>query len=323
MEQAMKTNREFPARLAGMTTALTSVAAVLLLTACGGGGGDSDSSTTSSVSQADAVAMSANSATVPTATTEAFASAVTASQAVVAGALASQTYSCPGGGSAIYTVTGLSQSELNNGTFDAGETYDLTFNSCTGAGGATTVNGSLRLVVTTATSAQLGLSSSTSGLTVGVPQGTVALNGASALNVATTTAGTTTTETVHWQTPNYSVTSVFGARTSTWALSNVDLTQSAVTVNGSLYSTTHGGMATLAVVRPNGAWSITVNFQGGVQFDANGVPQSGSWTVALPYNAITITAASNRVTIAVDWGNDGVIDRTYTYTCDELVNEAG
>ncbi|HUN92532.1 MAG TPA: hypothetical protein VMU33_10770 [Burkholderiaceae bacterium] len=301
-------------------------ATAVLLAACGGGGASDSAAAPSSsgtVSQSTAQEVSADSATVPTSTTDALSTAVTMAQTVVAGAQQSQAYACPGGGSAVYTVSGATPAQLQNGKFDAGEIYSLTFTSCKGALGAGALDGSLQLTVISASDTAVSVATSTSDLVVSVPLGTVSINGSSTISVSTVTAGATTTETINWQTPSYEVTTVFGARTSTWTFTNVDRTRTITTTNGVLASTTYSGTATLAVSHPNGSWSVTVSSTGGVQYDANGVPQSGSWTIVYPHNTLEITVAHGTVTVAVDFGNDGTIDETFTFTNTGLVSSAG
>ena len=50
----------------------------------------------------------------------------------MAGGTASQTFDCAGGGTALFTVTG---SNLGNGQLDAGEVYSVSYTACKGAAG--------------------------------------------------------------------------------------------------------------------------------------------------------------------------------------------
>jgi len=43
----------------------------------------------------------------------------------------------------------------------------------------------------------------------------------------------------------------------------------------------------------------------------------------LPNDTITVTIVPGTVTIAVDYGNDGTIDRLYTFTVTDMMNNAG
>ena len=81
--------------------ALIPAAALLaLLAACGGGGDDAGTPVTG-VTESQAQAMSANSAVVPSETTDAATTLLSTTQAVVAGGTASQTFNCAGGGTAV------------------------------------------------------------------------------------------------------------------------------------------------------------------------------------------------------------------------------
>jgi hypothetical protein len=307
---------------------LAAAACALLLCACGGGGGGGSTSTTppsTAVTQPTVQDMSANTSAVPSATSDALTTSVLATQALVAGSSASATYVCPGGGTATYTA-GASNAAWN-GLLNAGDTFSVVYASCANLYGSATLDGTFNVDVTnatsTSTSTELVLSTSTDNLVVTVAQGTVTINGASTLDVTTTTSGATTTRTTVWQSAGITAVTQFGTRSSTWTLSNVDVTRTVVFDSGTLASTSESGTATLTVTHAAGSWSVTVSSTGGVQFDANGVPVSGSWTVVFPNNTLYISVANGVVTVGVDWGNNGTIDATYSFGSTDLANSAG
>lgn len=308
-------NRSIPSRLA-----LVPAAALLaLLAACGGGGDDAGTPVTG-VTQSQAQAMSANSAVVPTDTTDAAAVLLSTTQAVVAGGTASATFNCAGGGTAVFTATG---SNLGNRQLDAGEVYDVTYNACAGSSGAAALTGNARLTVVSASGGNVEVDTTTQNLQVALPLRTLTFNGSSTLSRTVATVGADTTTTNRWTSPSIVVQSVRSGRTSTFTLTNVDLTRSFTTSNGVITARSSSGTHTMNAQLPNGSWTITTATQGAVSYDANGVPTQGAWTITLPNNRIGVSVVPGTLTVTVDFGADGTIDRTYTFTTATLVVEAG
>jgi hypothetical protein len=302
--------------------ALGALSLVALLAACGGGSNDMPPPSTA-VSADDAKSVSANAASIPNDSATALGATVAIAETIVAAGQASATISCPGGGTAVYQVTGPNAALLLNHQLDQGETYTLTFNACRSAGGATSVNGAMTLAVTSKTANSITLDTATNNVVVTLPHGDVTLNGSSTITRTVETVGNTTTTTTHWVTPNFSVTSHRNGRTSTFAYTNVDITRTVVITNGVVTSTSYNGTSTLSWTWPNGSFSITFATQGSVGCDADGTPTQGIWTITLPHNRITLTVVPGMVTLAVDYGADGTIDRTYTFTVTDLMNGAG
>jgi hypothetical protein len=300
----------------------------VLLSACGGGSSTNNPPPPSNaVTQQLAKTTSANTSVVPNDVGAAMATVLSTTQKLVAGAQASQTYSCIGGGTATYTVSGGTSVLQTNGQLDAGETFSVTFNKCSGALGASSINGSITMVVTSASSGNVAISTVTNGLVITTDHGTVTLSGSSTLQQTTATQGTTTTVTNRFTAPIISVTTAYtgrnNARNSTFTLTNVDITQTVTTNNGVVTGSTYSGTSTLSATLPNGAFDITTATQGIVTFDANGNPTQGTWIITLPGNRIVLTIASNTASLGVDYGNDGTIDVTYTFTIADLKDEAG
>jgi hypothetical protein len=292
-----------------------------LLAACGGGGDDAGS--TANVSQETAQAMSANSAVVPADSTEAAATVLTTTQAVVAGGQASQTFSCAGGGTALFTVTGGSLASVTNGVLDAGEVYSVSYAACRGSAGAASLDGTATLTVVSAAAGATEVNTATQGIVVTLPQRTLTLNGNSVLSQTVATNGATTTTTSRWTSPQIVVTSQRNARSSSFTLTDIDLSRSIAVTSGVISARSSSGTHTMNAVLPNASWAITTATQGAVSFDANGVPTQGSWTITLPNNRIGVSVVPGTVTVTVDYGADGTIDRTYTFNATTLAAEAG
>jgi hypothetical protein len=300
--------------------ALVPAAALLaLLAACGGGGGDAGTPITG-VTQSQAQAMSANSAVVPAETTDAAALLLSTTQAIVAGGTASATFNCAGGGTAVFTATG---SNIGNGQLDAGEVYNVTYTACKGSAGAASLDGTATLTVVAAGAGTVEVNTSTSGIVITLPQRTLTLNGTSTLSQTVVTNGAATTTTNHWTSPQIVVTSQRNTRSSSFTLTGIDITRSFTTTNGVVSARSSSGTHTMTAVLPNGNWTVTTATNGAVSYDANGVPTQGDWTITLPNNRIGVNVVPGTLTVTVDFGADGSIDRTYVFTTTVIVAEAG
>ena len=294
--------------------ALIPAAALLaLLAACGGGGDDAGTPVTG-VTESQAQAMSANSAVVPSETADAATTLLSTTQAVVAGGTASQTFNCAGGGTAVFTASGGSLGSLTNGQLDAGEVYSVTYTNCVGSAGAASLSGSATLTVVSAAAGAVEVTTSTSGIVVTLPQRVLTLNGTSTLSQTVVTSGASTTTTNHWTSPQIVVTSQRNAR---------NITRSITTTNGVISARSSSGTHTMNAVLPNGTWTVTTATNGAVSYDANGVPTQGAWTITLPNNRIGVSVVPGTLTVTVDFGADGSIDRTYTFTSAAIGAEAG
>ena len=304
------------------STVVASTVLAALLAACGGGG-DSSTTADTSVSQDKVQAMSADSSVMATDGTDGAQALLATTQAVVASGSASQTINCAGGGSAMFTVSGGSLSQLTNGQLDAGEVYGVTFNGCRGSAGAVALTGSATLTVVSASAAVLAVNTATLNLEVELPLRKLNYNGSSSLSQTVTTNGAITTTTRRWTSPRIEVRSVRNnGRTSKFTLSNVDLTRAFVQTNGVITARSASGTHTLDAVLPNGSWSITTATQGAVSYDANGVPTQGAWTITLPNNIIGVSVVPGTLTVTIDFGADGSIDRTFVFSTAILVAEA-
>ncbi len=297
-----------------LSLAPAALATLALLAACGGGGEDAGAPL-GAVSESQAESMSANSAVLPADSVEGQATVLATTRAVVAGGSASQTFACAGGGTAVFTVAGGSVGTVANGQLNAGEVYSLTYTDCRGAAGLAALTGTATLTVVAAAGGTTEVNTTTQNLQIALPLRTLTVNGSSALSevVADDGAGVVTT-THRWTSPAVTVSSLRNARTSTFTLSNIDQTRVITATGGTISARTRSGTVTMSAQLPNGSWTITTATQGAVSFDANGVPTQGHWTITLPNNIIGISVVPGTLTVTADWGANGTIDRTWTFT---------
>jgi hypothetical protein len=302
-----------------------SLLCIAALTACGGGGGGGIVAALATTEQA-AASYSANSSVIASDTSTAVDTSVQTAQAVVAtqpSSVASVPVACPGGGTALLTITGGTAASVVNGVLDTGEVYQLVFTSCRGALGAAAVTGTLSMTVQTASATTLALALNTSDLAVALPRGSVKLNGSISRQLTSTGAGGATQFTSQLSIPSISVATQFNARSSVFTLSDVNITRQVTTLNGLLQSTSYNGTHTLAATLPNGAFSFTVSTQGNVSYSASGVPTSGAWTLTLPNTQIATSVNNAQATITIDEGKDGSIDKTFVTPVATLMEDVG
>jgi hypothetical protein len=304
-------------------TALLAVSLIGTLAACGGS--PSDSQPSEPVSAQTAAAASANSAVIPAAAAGASTAVLATAEAAVASAGISIPFNCPGGGTAVYTVSGGVM--LANNRFDQGEVYSFTFLNCGTAAGST-INGTMTLTVLSAaytgsTLTEVTVNTSTNNLSVlGAAGNGITFDGTSTIARTVATVGTTTTTTTHWTSSGINLAVVRNNRSSSFTLSNVDLIRTVVVNNGVVTSVSCNGTVTLTAQTPNGSFTVTFTAQGAI-YDAGGTPTQGTWTITLANNSIVVTITGGMVEIKVDFGNDGSFDKTYPFTIANFVAEAG
>lgn len=313
-----------------------SLCSASLLLACGGGG---DTGTSDALSDQTAASYAANASvvgsdattaldtTLQTATELVSASATT--QSAVTGRELAQAISigplnCAFAGTASLTVSGATALAEANGQLDIGEVYAVTFSNCQRAAGAPTLNGALSMTVdaVTVNGATVTISSgATNPLAVTLPRGVVTFNGGVTLERSLSVNGANSTVTTRVTSSNLAVTTLFNGRNGSFTLSNVNLTRVANYVSGVLSSSSYNGSHTLSAVLQNISYSYSVATSGG--FNANGVPNQGSWVIMLPRRTITITINGVTATIAIDDGSNGSIDRSFTVPVVQLGSDAG
>jgi hypothetical protein len=134
--------------------------------------------------------------------------------------------------------------------------------------------------------------------------------------------GASTVTSVHWVSPQITVTSQRNGISSSLTLSNVDISRSVSSAGGVVNGSTGSDTLTLTLNVPNGTWSATIATQGAVSYDANGVPTQGSWQMTLPHNRIGLSVAAGSAMLTIDNGPDGHIDYSYTFSVANLAAQA-
>ena len=311
-----------------------------LLVACGGGG---EPQANDKLSDNAATSYSANATVVGSDATSALDTALLTAMQLAPGAISAAsapnsreqaqtvsvgTLTCAGGGTATMTISGAGTVAELNGRLDAGEIYQITYNQCSGANGQAALNGALAMTVNSASSNIGGNSDttvtfSTSSLAATLPRGSVSFNGTVMVQRVVTVSGNSTSVSTQVSTSSLAVATNFNNRTGQFTLSGVNLTRQANFLSGVLQSASYNGAHTLSAVLTNLSYSYTVATQGGTAFDANGVPTQGGWVITLPNRTLTITVASGSVTIAIDDGKNGSVDRSFTIPVAALIAGAG
>lgn len=318
-----------------------------LLAACGGGGGDPGGS----VNLDDVATAAANGTLIASDASTALDSGVLTAQAVIAAqagvaavgpdrsaalaagrngqaALAAVLINvpvvCTGGGTATVSLSGGTPAGLLNGQFDSGEVYAVAFTDCRSASGAAIVNGGLGLTVLAATATSTTLQITATQLAVALPRGTVTINGSLTRRISTTGgSGGSTTVASHDTATSLNVGTQFNARSGSFTLSALDITRQATWLAGVPQGSSLSGTHTLSATLPGGSFSHTVATQGSVSYGANGLPVSGAWALTLPGVFVGVTVATPVVTITIDEGRDGTIDRSFTIPVGRLQADAG
>lgn len=314
-----------PARVISIRPWVMSLFVPAILAACGGGDGAAGDETVSSATASD---MAADTAVV---SSEAMAAAditvlttetVAAAQAS-ASAVASVPVSCPGGGSAVLSISGGSAASVLNGRFDAGETYAVIFSDCQAQTGGAAVTGAANLAVQSLSGTEARLALDLQTLTVRLARGNVTLDGDLVWQGSHVTTGATTTLTTALSIDRLALTSAFGARTSSFELRNVDVSRQGTWVDGVPASSSMSGSYTIASSRPNGSFEATVTTRGSTQYGADSVPTGGVWDMAFTTWSMQMSLNGETVTLNIDQGKDGSIDKTYTTTRAGLSADAG
>lgn len=309
------------------------------LTACGGG----DSGSTESVSNeaattyaanaavqgsdaADAVDTSLIAAEVVVSTQAATASdQATASSAghVAASAVASVPVSCPGGGSAVLSISGGTALSVLNGQLEAGEVYEIAFTDCAASSVAAAVNGGLQFTVLSATGDALGASLVADDLTVSWPRGSMGVTGSVEAHRDSLLNGDgSTTLTTRLSAPSLKLERQTPRRSGSLSVSALDMTRTSRWMEGVLQSSSFQGSHTVDASGTRGSISYSVSTQGSTSYTADGTPSAGAWTLTLPASVLALTVGDGLATITVDEGKDGSIDRSFSLAIGSLVDAA-
>ncbi len=293
-----------------------------LLTACGGGGDSLLPEVGNPISQVQAEAAGVNGAVMPTEGIAALSTALALTRWLITGQ-ASQTIPCNAGGSAAFTVSGTVPLLLGNQRFDTDEHYAITFNQCRHTPGGSVISGALTLDVRDAAGADYTVAASAQNLVVTRPGRTLRLSGSSVLTYAEVASGSTVVSTERWVSPSYTLASTRGSRTSSFSLSQVDLTRTETRVNGTVVGSTSNGTATLAADLPNFNFSVTLATTGDVTFNANGEPLRGDWALVLPRDTLRVSVLLGGADLRLDLGSNGSTDLRYLSTVSRLLDELG
>lgn len=329
-----------------------SVAPLLLalLSACGGGGSSSEGTATSqsSSSATQRTTMSATSASSTSSTTllsgHATASAVDSVYNAVAGAQGgahayaataghrsalaasdstSFTLNCDQGGTATITISGGTLDTRLNGQLDAGERYQAVFSACKVQGGAVQLDGTVAMDVQSADTTGTAVQMSFTSLKATTGGNSTTLDGDALLQGTKTTSNGSTTTTAEIKATKLTLVTAWNSRAATLVLSDADLSWS-TTWSGSVPTTSSlSGRYTVSGTVNDVTLSDTVAISGGVEFNSDGTPSSGSWTSKDSKATVKTSVSSNQVTIDVDDGNDGTTDHSWTLTLPQWGSSAG
>lgn len=317
----------------------TAVAAALLAAACGGG--DDEAGLSEKVAQgyaSDATTMTVSgaanldsaAAALETGVANPTPSAVDTDMQAQGVSPTSGHANCVAGGSIDWTITG-NTSLAGNGQLDAGEVYTVTYNGCkTAADPGLALDGQLQLTVTAWSATNADLTLTATALKGTGPNGsTYTVSGtAQRSRTVTTLAGGGKQVTAHLQksgTADVALVSQIGTRNASYTLKELDWTiVRTFDSNGALTGRSHSGTLDLAAStprRPNA--TLHIETVGALTIDTDGLAAAGHFKVMTNNNTIDCTWGGGSITLALDRGNDGTVDRTWTLTRTVYNGEAG
>lgn len=318
--------------------ALGALAAAALVAACGGGDEPE-------LATADAQGYVADGLTMPVAATSAvdvssdaleaaLADSVTAAAAreqilaVQPAATASVTMPCALSGSITWTVTGDSAT-IGNGRLDAGESYAVVYSACATPGG--TISGAASVTVTARSASLVAFTHQTNGLTLVTTNGTFVHDGSATVSrseAALTGGGREITRRIASPgvTLGSSIGTVSGTRNARYELRSLDWTVTrTLDANGGLVSRSHQGTVVVAASTPRRpAATLDVSSEGTLTLDGAGVAAAdGRFSVTTGQALLRGVYGGGVVTIELDLGRNGSIDRRWVLTTTALIGDAG
>lgn len=334
-----------PRRGAWRMAALSALATAALA-ACGGGGNEG-----ASLSNEEAQGYAADAATMPVTASSAVSTATLTLQSAVASAgtaLAkpdpgettaeapgdaqaldtgpTRTVPCALGGNVSWVASGLPLAQLLNRQLDAGETYDITYNNCATAITGVVLNGQARVVVNAADTTGFDLATTATALSSTTLQGRFVLDGAwrHQLRVTTTTSGGTERSN-RLTTPLATLSSTIGTRQARYELRQTDWTTTDLwDATGRLVTRSHNGTLDLLASTPRRpSATLQVATLGTLVIGADGLADSGGFSIVIGGDKWSVTYGATTVTIALDLGNNGSSDRTWTLPRLVFHGEAG
>ncbi|HEX4508894.1 MAG TPA: hypothetical protein VH328_02400, partial [Burkholderiaceae bacterium] len=155
--------------------------------------------------------------------------------------------------------------------------------------------------------------------------GTLALDGdASVARTVTDGDDGATTKTSELTSTALTAATTFHGRAAQFDLADVDLTRIVDQVDGVTTDSSLAGQLTLSGSADGFDFAgVQVATDGATTYDANGNPVAGAWTAVHGNTTIYVALASGIVTVKLDRGSDGTIDRTWTFALQHLLDEEG
>lgn len=233
---------------------------------------------------------------------------------------------CAAGGTVEWGITGGSADTYFNGRLDAGETYFITYDQCATGEAGQVLDGSLTLAVTAASSSATDLTLTATALTTTTPRGTHVLDGSQRRQRTVADLGGGAREvTARLTASGVSMATSINGRQASYTLRGLDWTVvRTFDTTGALVQRTHAGTLDLVASTPRRpAATLQVTTQGTLTLGDDGLAGAGGFTVVTSDNRIVCTYGSGTVTLQLDLGNNGSIDRSWTLQRPAYDGEAG
>lgn len=317
---------------------LAPLLAAALLSACGGGGSDTgDNGQVQTVAQgyaADATTMTVLSATQMDSAADMLEASLGAAATAADGRMQTQALglqggsaSCAGGGSISWSITGGTTQQQLNGQLDAGESYHVLFANCGVGGSDLVLDGGLKLDVTAVGNGNTDITLTAEALRGTTAQGSTTLTGSKRRQrtvVALQGGGRQVTAQLTSSGDLALVSSISG-RSASYTLRALNWTiVRTFDANGALTQRSHQGSLDLAVASPRRpSATLQISTQGTLTLGSDGLAAAGSFQVVTSDQRILCSYGSNSITLQLDIGNDGSIDRSWTLTRPVYNGEAG
>lgn len=329
-----------PARWRTVASGGMALVLVLAVSACGGGSdtgsGEADAGTAGQeVTDATATDTAADAVVVANESLSAVDAAVlTVESVVLAQATATPSavvvrvpVACPGGGSALLSISGGTAGSVSNGQLDAGEAYSVEFSDCRLATASTTLNGALSFSVDSLSNDEAQLSMGLQSLSAQLALGTVTLSGdvmwQGSRSAVGSAGGATGGLTSHLAADQLAISTVSGARAGSFELRTLDVVREVFWANGLPTSSSMNGRYVFAATNPRNSFEASVTTSGSTQFGADGLPSAGDWQISLTSWAMGMSVSADTVTLSIDQGNNGTVDRSLTFSRTQLADDAG
>lgn len=303
-----------------------------LLAACGGGTDGPDQALSSQTAQgyaADSQAMPLAATTTVQVATLTLESALYGGvpTPTAQGPQSAVTAACNNGGSISFSISGGTPGQRLNGVLDAGETYTINFNNCGHLDDRGVLDGSLTLAVTAYSQTDADLTHAANALRLSNSQGTYTLQGSvREQRSSTATAGGGRRLASRQTSSGLGLQSLVAGRGSSYELRSLDWTVVCMLdTTGLLVERTHQGTLLLAAStprRPNA--TLQVATQGTLVASDNGLyAAQGSFSLTTNHDRIAVSYGVTTVTLELDLGNNGSIDRRWTLPILSFHGEVG